>query len=791
MRLVPLLTTKLGELPEPIRADPETERLRLFEAVEAFLTAIATTAPVLLIVDDLHWAAKPTLLLLRYLIRQRSPVPLLIVATYRDTDLDRGHPLSEMLADLRREPEVERIVLHGLDDASVVAFMASAAGHELDAEGEDLARAVCAETEGNPFFIGQILRHLVETGAIVSEHGRWVVGRHGVIGIPEGVREVIGMRLSQLDETTNQVLSVASVIGREFDSQLLSEACDIEPDRVFDALEASEVARLILPVTEHPGRRTFAHALVRSTLYEEIPTTRRLRIHKAVARALEQRSSEGGHLEELAYHSCESAALGDVESALRWARAAGDAALGRLAYEEAAVQYERGSQVLDPDDRSHQLAACELEISRARALRSAGEMESSRQAVQNAVDGSRRLRRPDLLVEAALVMAGDRGWSEAGLVNDKLVELLTEGLRDLPPGDSSLRARAGARLASELYFDPQRGERRQALTVDALAMAKRLADPETLGYVTSCAVWGSWVPGNPGERLAMTQTIARIGSDLGNRSLELAGRSWEFNCRAELGDRAGMDLALEQEQLLADLLRLPEARWVSTVHRSAAAAADGRFEEAIALADEGLRIGQQLELTTALQMYGVTQFAIRRALGGLEDLVPVVRSMVDEYPLIPAWRCGLAFLYRELGWIEDARTEFEVLAASDFTDIPLDANWKVGIAILSTVCNFLDDVERARRLYEMLAPYADLMVTAGMPADILTSVHLPLGLLAATLERWDEMDFHLTEAAARNQALGCRPWTAAARLEHATDSREAQSIWGCRARTQVTEALPR
>ena len=152
VRLVPLLTTKLGELPEPIRADPETERLRLFEAVEAFLTAIVTTAPVLLIVDDLHWAAKPTLLLLRYLIRQRAPVPLLIVATYRDTDLDRGHPLSEMLADMRREQEVERIVLHGLDDASVVAFMASAAGHELDVEGEELAASRLCRDRGESIF---------------------------------------------------------------------------------------------------------------------------------------------------------------------------------------------------------------------------------------------------------------------------------------------------------------------------------------------------------------------------------------------------------------------------------------------------------------------------------------------------------------------------------------------------------------------------------------------------------------------------------------------------------------
>ncbi len=767
VKLVPLLANRLSTLAEPIRADPETERFRLFEAVEGFLAAIAATVPVLLIIDDLHWAAKPTLLLLRYLVRQQAPVKLLVVATYRDTDLDRGHPLSEMLADLRREPDVERVVLHGLDDSEVIAFVSSAAGHDLDEDGEALARAVHAETEGNPFFIGQVLRHLVETGKIRSEGGRWIVDRHVPLGIPEGVREVIGKRLSQLDENANEVLSVAALIGREFDTQLLTAASGVEADRVLDGLEAGEAARLILPVADHPERRTFAHALVRSTLYEEIPTTRRLRLHRRVAVALERRSGEGGHLEELARHFCEAAALGETDSALRWVGAAAEEALERLAYEEAAVQYERGLHVLDPDSPSHQQEACELEIALARARRVAGEMDASRQAALRAVAHARRLGRPDHLVEAALVIAGDRGWSEAGLIDEELVGLLEEGLRDLAPGDSPLRARAGARLASELYFDPRHSQRRQVLTADALAMAQRTDDPETLGFVTGCALWGSWMPGNAADRLVMAQTIAQIGRDTANRLLELAGRFWEVGCRAELGDRAGLDEAIEAEKVLADQLRIPEAHWGSSVHRAAAALLDGRFEDAMALADEALGLGQRLSLLTGLQMYGVAQFAIRRALGGLDDLVPVLGSMVEQYPLIPAWRCGLAFLYRELGWVEEARTEFEVLATNDFSDIPTDANWKVGIAILSTVCSMLNDVERAARLYEMLSPHADSMVTAGMPADILTSAHLPLGLLAATLQRWEAMENHMTKAVTRNESFGCRPWTAVARLEHA------------------------
>ena len=348
---MPSLAARFASLPEPMRADPETERYRVFEAVTALLSAIAADGPVLLVVDDLHWAARPTLLLLRHVVRQRAAERLMVVSTYRDTDLGRGHPLSEALADLRREPEVERVVLRGLDEAEVVEMVSTAAGHELDGEALEFARAVHAETEGNPFFVGQVLRHLSETGAIRIEDGRWVISDRRRVGIPEGVREVIGKRLSQLGDDTNDVLSVAAVIGREFDSRLLTEASGLDPDRVLDALEEAEASRLVIALLGRDDSRTFAHALVRSTLYEEIATTRRLRIHRRVAQALEARAARGVPcLEELAHHSCEAAALGDVESALRWSRAAAQAAFDRLAYEEAASHYERALDVLDPDD---------------------------------------------------------------------------------------------------------------------------------------------------------------------------------------------------------------------------------------------------------------------------------------------------------------------------------------------------------------------------------------------------------------------------------------------------------
>ncbi len=222
-RLVPQLAERLPDLPEPLHADAETERYRLFDAVTSFLVKTSGDAPVVLVLDDLHWAAKPTLLLLRHAMRAEWTGRLLIIGTYRDTELGRTHPLADVLADLRREGGAERIALHGLDAEEVAQFVSAAAGHDLDDEGAVLARRIHAETEGNPFFMGQVLRHLVESGAIVERDGRWLPGADtDALGIPEGVREVVGRRLAHLRPETNEILAAAAVVGRDFDHEVLT-----------------------------------------------------------------------------------------------------------------------------------------------------------------------------------------------------------------------------------------------------------------------------------------------------------------------------------------------------------------------------------------------------------------------------------------------------------------------------------------------------------------------------------------------------------------------------------------
>ena len=270
-RILPDLSARVPGLAAPVQTDPETERHRLFEAVSDFLAAMSHTDPVILVLDDIHWADKPSLLMLRHILRSGSPMRLFVLATYRDTDLDRSHPLSDVLADLRRQAGVDRLDLGGLGPAEVTSFMEAAAGHELDEAGLALAQAVFAETQGNPFFVGEVLRHLAESGAIVQRDGRWISDKTlEEVGIPEGIREVLGRRLSRLSETANKALAIAAVIGATFDLATIEAAGGPTGDELFDALDEAAVASVVREVPGTVGRYTFAHALVRSALYEEL-----------------------------------------------------------------------------------------------------------------------------------------------------------------------------------------------------------------------------------------------------------------------------------------------------------------------------------------------------------------------------------------------------------------------------------------------------------------------------------------------------------------------------------------
>src|SRR6185312_738358 len=254
--LVPGLTDILPDLAAPTRADPDTERYALFDAVVALLEVASASAPVVLVLDDLHWAAKPTLLLLRHLLRFGEHARVQVVGTYRSTDLDRSHPLAAMLADLHRDGTASRIQLRGLDEDDVSAYVAEAGYND-----EELARALASVTGGNPFFLIEALRHVDVSG------GRWDPST-----LPQGVREAVSRRLTRLPEETNKALAAAAVVGSRFSVELVERVVDQERVDAFD-----EACKAGIVIEEPGGHYRFNHALVRQSLLAELPSVRRMR----------------------------------------------------------------------------------------------------------------------------------------------------------------------------------------------------------------------------------------------------------------------------------------------------------------------------------------------------------------------------------------------------------------------------------------------------------------------------------------------------------------------------------
>ncbi len=749
-----ILFGELGPPPAEDAGDPDGRRLRFFDAVAALLGEAGAQAPLVLVFDDLHWADRPTLQLLRHLVRSPRPRQALLLGTYREVELEPGHPLLELIADVRREGMLKRLELTGLAEREV-AELVTALG--VPAAEPAFVHALHGETEGNPFFIEEVVRHLRDSERELDAEVSLTDA-----GVPDGVREVTARRLRRLDAESRQALQVAAVIGREFDYDVLQAVAPLEEDALITALEEGVEAR-VLREAGRVGRYAFTHALVRATLYDGLSQLRRARMHGRVGEAIARlRGADlDPHLPQLAYHFAQAAPVEQPERAIDFALAAARRADRQLAWEEAAQHYRAALRARELTGAFDDPVRAELLLAQGASEERAGMEAEARATSQSAAATARVLGDPALLGRAALGFAGQ--WSVLGRVDEDRLALLEEALAGLGDEGTPLRARLLARLALELYYagDP---ERRMELSEQAVDLARALGDPRTLAVCLDARHYALWRPENVNERLEVAAELRRVAEQTGDPELELEGAGWTVVDLLELGDVQGSDIQIAAASKLAEALQRPIWLWWTALLRCTRAQLSGRFDEAERLAEEALEVGRHGQAENAVSAYWQAMYNIRREQGRLAEVEPSVRNFIELYPALKAWRAALALLLIELGRVDEARAEFEALAGEE---MPRDANWLIGVTLLAEVCGALGDGERAAPLYSLLEPYAGRNVVVGRAATCNGAAARLLGTLAAAMRSWELAEGQFISALAMHERMGARPWVARTQLAYA------------------------
>jgi tetratricopeptide (TPR) repeat protein len=744
-------------------SDERAERSRLFDAVAAVLAEFSRAHPVLLILDDLHWADKPTLLMLRQVVRSAGDASMLVLGTYRDTE--RGGELLDTLADLRREHIFDRITLSGLGQTDATELIEQISD---DAVSPLLGRTLWEECRGNPFFLEEMLRHRTAGGDQARS------SRSESDSLPDAVKDVIGRRLARVSKSLQTVLEIACVAGNQFSLDVLESLGGLTEDELDETLREAIEAHLIEELPGVYGRFAFEHSLTRQTLYEDLTLTRRARLHLRVGEQLERLEGprSGQRLAELAHHFLHAPPAPGPSKAAHYAVCAARHAMQVFAYEEAVRQYEAALAALerqpDRDERRH-----ELLLALGEAQVKAGDARRARVSFREAGDIARAIDSPAGFAKAALGGAQISG----GVIDDEMVRRLEEALEWLGTDDEILRSRLLSRLVIELSF--ARDQRcLTSLSEEAVAVARRCGDAGALSVALIARHWSLWAPENIGERLQAATELLTLAADAGSANFALKGHRWRMMDLLELGEIDDADAAIEGYAELAEQRRVPAELWYAHLFRAMRMLMSGRYTEAELESRAAFELGQRVGDPNAHQAYTLQMLMLRRDRGGLSEVEEDVRINVQRYPAIPGWRCVLAHLLCELGRRDEASRELAQISDRSFAVIPRDGLWLAAIAHLTEVTASLGEVEPAAELYDLLAPFETRNVVVGWAATCLGSAARLLAMLATVLDREDEARRHFERALSMNERMGARPWVARTRFQYARfllDSGQATS----------------
>ncbi len=758
-RLLPDLDARVSGLPAPVAADPDTERHRLHTAVTDLLAGAGRRQPVLLVLEDCHWADTPTLVLVRHLARASSEARVLVLATFRDTEADIPDGLADALADLRRSEHVVRLRLRGLSEEDIGEFVRQAGGVEIDPAEPELSRALRELTEGNAFLLCELWRALIETDAFAIEDGTLrLTAPLREIASPQSVREVVSQRLSRLDPASRDLLELAAVAGPEFELDVLRRAAPVELEQI-DALEPAMRSGMIEELPFPALAYRFTHELVRRALYDRLSVLRRAELHLRIAQALEavDQPQHGRVLADLAHHFAAAAPVGGASQAVEYNLLAAKAASAALAYDEATVRLRTALQMGVLDERQRAEILLDLGTALFRAGRSLDSLQSFRQASEIARD----LGEGKLLACAAIGF--ETSCWRPGLTDEGARELLEEASAALAREDSSLRVGLLASLARALEIEGN-SDRAALARADAIAMARRIDDRSGLATVLMGAYWGRATT-SLREIIEMLDEARELTEAMGDVEGRAEATQWRVSALMALGEigpaRQELMVALE----LAQHTRQPFNLHVSEHYRSALALLEGRLAEAEAAAERSREWGRLLVGRDASGVYGIQMFGVRREQGRLAELAPVIRVLAAGDRGGGAWRPGLAAMLAELAMEEQVRSELDRVQAEGLEPLR-EGLWLASLTYLADAASAVAHEGVASLVYPLLAPLAGINVMIGHGVACYGAADRYLGMLAVTLGDTDNAASHFEAALHFNRQMGADTWLAHTAYEY-------------------------
>jgi tetratricopeptide (TPR) repeat protein len=719
------------QLLRPLGADAVLagdNRFQLFDAVTEAFAGASQERPLVLVIEDLHWADEASVRLLEFLAHDRRPRRLAVIGTYRDTDLDPSHPFARALGGLARDGL--HLGLGGLGKRDVGALVA-AMGFE-----DGMVPALHRRSGGNPFFLGELVRLSQEAPASA---------------VPAAVGPVVTRRVQNLAPTTQDVLDAAAVFGAEFDVPTLGAVLGWAAGPVLAALDEARAAGLVV---ESGGTFRFVHALVRESLYEGMALVARTALHRRSAEVLDERFGDA-RLPEVAAHALQGAVAGSDGRALDWAVRAAERSFDLLAYEEAAAWYGRVLDVLwtDGDDARRG----ELLLRRGEAHLAAGDIPAAREAYQQAAVIARGRGDAEQLARAALGLGAGLGGFEVRLLDPVQVELLEEALAGLNPGPSLLRAWVLARLSVALSFMDAE-IRRQELSEEAVAMARQLDDPSVLGYALAghCDV----VPGpdHCETRLAEATEVVRLARAAGDHPLELLGRRLRLVAALETGDIGEADVEIERFSQVAEQMRQPLYRWYVPLWRGMRELMRRNVTAAARQCEIAEEIGALAHSDNA-RMLTFTQWWVRQCYEGrYADAGRAMAALVEPEDGPPATTAAgwpyPAMVAAQLGDRDRAASLLDQWLAAGLEHRTRDSEWLPESAQLAEVAVLVGCRGAAELLYDQLRPYAHRFCVEGIGAAFTGSVAWRLAIVARFLGRDDEAEAYERQAREVHRRVG-------------------------------------